>query len=352
MYIQKSSLQFLRLPLSVPVRTPNGRLPEFQSLILSLTSSAGTGKAEAPITVFPDEDFEYLAGVIESRVLPLLDGQSVSDAQALREKLGKWARHAVIYPLVEMAWFDLQAREKGKTLCQILGAEPLSQQVFTSVDEPEADQDGIPDANAFLDHVKELYAAGFVHLELKIRPGWDSMMVREVSQENPGKSFHIDFEGALSPLNYDLLFRMRDFFPFMIEQPFAVDELVEDAELQKMLSCPLCLDESVTTPGKVAAALRLESTKLVKINPLRAGGFERAKEILELCKEAGVDCWISSPLSTGVAVRANLAFSSLEGFTGPFEYYDLKEYFAPEALEGVELPPELVLDEEKTLRIE
>ena len=352
MFIQKSSLQFLRLPLSMPVRTPNGRLSEFKSLILSLSSSAGTGKSEAPITLFPDADFEYLAGVIEEKILPLLDGQSFSDTQALRDKLGKWARHAIIYPLVEMAWFDLQAQEKGKSLCQLLGAERLSQQVFTSLDEPEADRDGIPDANEFLDRVQKFFRAGYVHLELKIRPGWDVAMVREVRQENPTASFHIDFEGALSPLNYDLLFRMRDFFPFMFEQPFPVDELVEDAELQKMLQCPLCLDESVSTPGKVAAALKLESTKLVKINPLRAGGFERAKEILELCKEAGVECWISSPLSTGVAVRSNLAFSCLEGFTGPFEYYDLMEYFAPEVLKDVEMPPELTLDEEQTLRIE
>ncbi|MDO4858284.1 MAG: enolase C-terminal domain-like protein [Thermoguttaceae bacterium] len=352
MLIQNADLQFVHLPLSIPLRTPHGRLAEFRSLILSLTSSAGTGKAEVPITLFPDEDFEYLAGVIDEKILPLLKGQSFSDTQLLREKLGKWSRHAIIYPLVEMAWYDLQAQEKNKPLCQILGAEPISQQVFTSLDEPEMDRDGIPDANEFLDRIQKLYRAGYVHLELKIRPGWDVAMVREVRQENPGASFHIDFEGALTPLNYDILFRMRDFFPFMFEQPFAPDELVEDAELQKMLQCPLCLDESISTPGKAAAALKLESTKLVKINPMRAGGFERAKEILEICREEGVNCWISSPLSTGVAVRANLAFSCLNGFTGPFEYYDLMEYFTPEVLKDVEMPPELALDEEQTLRIE
>ncbi|MBO5438764.1 MAG: hypothetical protein J6A23_13975, partial [Thermoguttaceae bacterium] len=70
-----------------------------------------------------------------------------------------------------------------------------------------------------------------------------------------------------------------------------------------------------------------------------------------ICREEGIDCWISSPLSTGVGVRANLALSSLDGFTGPFEYHDLNDFFAQEHLDGLELPPEILLDEDKTLRI-
>ena len=89
-----------------------------------------------------------------------------------------------------------------------------------------------------------------------------------------------------------------------------------------------------------------ESVQLVRV--VR----ENAKEILSICREEGIDCWISSPISTGVGVRANLALSSLDGFTGPFEYHDLHDIFAPEHLEGLELPPEVTLDENKTLRIE
>lgn len=352
MLIQRSSINFIERPFLEPLHSAFGTIPKFESIILSLESGAGTGRAEVTNTLFPDLDFPALALTLEQQIIPLLANRSVSDTESLRKLLGKWSRNPVIYALAEMAWFDLQAAEKGVPLVKVLGGEPVSQQVFTSIDEPPLDEDGYPEANKFLDQVRNFYDSGYVHLEFKVRPGWDIAVIRAVRQENPDSSFHLDFEGALGVTNYDTLFQLRDFFPFMMEQPFPADELVEDASFQGMLTCALCLDESVTSPGIVAAALKLGSARTVKINPMRAGGFEKAKEILALCREAGVDCWISSPFSTGVGARSNLAFSSLEGFSGPFEYYDLSRFFTPEHLEGLELPPALTLDEEKTLRIE
>lgn len=352
MQILRSKVDFIRLPLTSPLRTAAGKLTTFETVILTLESAAAKGRAEAPITVLPDADLPRLADLLEHQIMPILTNRSISDSNALREALGKWARNPLIYAMTEMAWFDLLAAEKNQPLCRVLGGEPISQQVFTSLDEPENDADGYPMANEFLDRVQKLYRAGYVHLELKVRPGWDVPMVRAVRQENPDASFHLDFEGALTTANYDTIFQLRDFFPFMLEQAFAPDQLCEHAELQKMLVCPICLDESVTSPGIVEAALKLGSVKTVKINPLRAGGFESAKEILAICRDAGADCWISSPLATGVSVRACLAFSCLEGFTGPFESYDLLEHFAPDQLSGIEMPPALTLDEEHSLRIE
>ncbi len=352
MLIQNAELKLIRLPLLHPVRTPYGELAEFETLIFTLKSASGVGRAELPITLFPDADLTYFASVLEKEIIPAIENQSVSDTATIRKLLGKWSRNPTLYALVEMAWFDLQAVEKNQSLTQILGGETVSQQVFTSEDEPELTEAGVPDADAFLDRIKKRFQDGYVHLELKIRPGWDIAMVRTVRQENPSASFHLDFEGALGVANYDTIFQLRDFFPYMLEQPFAVTELVEDAELQQLVSCPVALDESVTSPGMVAAALRLGSARLIRINPLRCGGYENAREILAMCREAEIDCWISSPLSSGIAVRANLAFSCLDGFTGPFEYYDLTEYFSSESLAQLELPPTLMLDEENTLRIE
>ncbi len=352
MQIQSSGINFIERPFLEPLHSAYGPVPKFESIILTLESGSGTGRSEVANTLFPDLDFPTLARALEQQIIPLLANRSISDTESLRRLLGKWSRNSVVYALVEMAWYDLQAQEKGTTLAKALGGEPVSQQVFTSLDEPPLDEEGYPEANKFLDQVRDFYGSGYVHLEFKIRPGWDIPVIRAVRQENPDSSFHLDFEGALCAANYDTLFQLRDFFPFMMEQPFPADELVEDASFQGMLTCPLCLDESVTSPGIVAAALKLGCARTIKINPLRTGGFERAKEILALCREAEVDCWISSPLSTGVGVRSNLAFSCLEGFSGPFEYYDLSRFFAPEDLEGLEAPPALTLDEEKTLRIE
>ncbi|MDO4576348.1 MAG: enolase C-terminal domain-like protein [Planctomycetia bacterium] len=348
MLIQNGTVALLEKPLKKPLFFRNQPTNALKSVVVTLVSNSGIGQAEAPSSLYPEIMLENLYHVLDENVLPLLVGKNISSLENLRELLGMWAEMPLVFAMLEMAWWNLLAAEKNQPLCQTLGADSVSQQLFTPLDRPLPDAEGFYVADDFMNELATLVEKGYVHLELKIRPGWDLAMVRYVRQDFPELSFHLDVEGQMSPQQNDTLLQFRDFFPYMIEQPFAFDNLTDHADLQEMLTCPVCLDESITSPNVARSAIRWNACKCVKIHPLRVGGFAAAKEIVELCRDAHVGCWISSPLQTAVGMNHCLALSCLDGFTGPFEYYDPETYFQDP---GTAPWPSTERDEENTLRI-
>ena len=69
----------------------------------------------------------------------------------------------------------------------------------------------------------------------------------------------------------------------MVEQPLAFDDFREHALLQAQMTTPICLDESITSPGSARLALELGSGKIINIKPGRVGGFGASREIHDLC---------------------------------------------------------------------
>lgn len=349
MKIVSMDVSIVRIPLVTPVFYRKKMISTLESLILTLHSENGVGQAEASGMVLPQIHLPTLAQLLENQVAPQLKGKVVSNTkESLRECLGMFAENQVIFGLVEMAWWNLDAMEKNVSTIENLGLEPVSQQVFTALDHPVANADGFYEIDAFLKRIAKTREEGYVHWELKVRPGWDLPMVRLVRQEFPNLSFHIDMEEGMTPEHLDILLQMRDFFPRMVEQPYEADAWRDLAELQSLLPA-VCLDESITSLNMARVAVEWNVARCFKVNPLRVGGFAATKEIVTYCRESNVECWISSPLQTSVGVRNTLAVSCLEGVTGPFEYYAPETYFGDSHF-GTDYPL-LTQDEEGNLRI-
>ena len=75
--------------------------------------------------------------------------------------------------------------------------------------------------------------------------------------------------------------RLRSFDPLglmMIEQPLGSEDLREHAILQSSMKTPLCLDESIRSPGDALLALELGSGRIINIKPARVGGITAWKD--------------------------------------------------------------------------
>ncbi|MDO4571451.1 MAG: enolase C-terminal domain-like protein [Planctomycetia bacterium] len=343
------------LPLARPIFYCTELLREWDSVFLYLESSGGVGIAEASLLSLPDWDMGNLASLLEREIAPRLKGKSLENPEAIQRVLGRFARCRPVAGLVDVAWWNLNAAEKNVPLYKALGAEHVSQPIFTSLDQPLPDAEGNLCVDDFLERAQRLFQSGVVHLELKVRPGWDIAMARFFRQENPDASFHLDIEGGMAEEQMDILLQFRDFFPRMIEQPFAPEAFLTHGVLQGMLSCPVCLDESIVSLGSAQCASLMKSAQCLKINPIRVGGLSEAKKLVEWCREHDLEAWISSPLQSGVGMNTAFALGCLGGVAGPFEYYDWNDYFHEEDVEKLrELAPPLepILDEEGVLRCE
>jgi O-succinylbenzoate synthase len=103
----------------------------------------------------------------------------------------------------------------------------------------------------------------------------------------------------------------------MIEQPLADDDIIDHARLQAELVTPICLDESIHTVHDARKALDLGSCRIINIKVSRLGGLSEARRVHDLCLSREVPVWCGGMHEFGVGRAANVAMSSLPGFTLP-----------------------------------
>jgi O-succinylbenzoate synthase len=168
---------------------------------------------------------------------------------------------------------------------------------------------------------------GYQRIKLKIKPGWDLDVVREVRKLYPDILLSVDANSAYTLDDRDHLKKLDDFGLLMIEQPLQNDDLIDHAELQKELNTPICLDESIVSLRHAKTALEHRSCRLINIKVGRVGGYSAALGIHDLCFSRNIPVWCGGMLESGVGRAHNIALASLKGFTLPGDISASSRYF-------------------------
>jgi o-succinylbenzoate synthase len=212
---------------------------------------------------------------------------------------------------VEEAFWSLRGAAEGTTIRGLMGGgrervpvgESLS--IADTIDET-------------LEEVQRRLGEGYQRIKLKIRPGWDVEPVRAVREAfGPDVLLQVDANAAYTLDSVDDLRRLDEFGLACIEQPLAWDALLEHAELQRAITTPVCLDESLRSVDDVRRALDIDACRNVNLKPGRVGGLTESLRIAELCRDRGIALWCGGMLESGIGRAGNLALCSVAGFTDP-----------------------------------
>jgi O-succinylbenzoate synthase len=103
---------------------------------------------------------------------------------------------------------------------------------------------------------------------------------------------------------------------------------MQHATLQRCISTPICLDESITGVERVAEMIAIESARIVNVKPGRVGGFQQSLSIHDACDNASIPIWCGGMLETGVGRAYNVALASLPNFTLPGDLSPSSRYWA------------------------
>jgi o-succinylbenzoate synthase len=152
--------------------------------------------------------------------------------------------------------------------------------------------------------------------------------VRAVRSAYPGLDLHVDANGIYTADDLPRLQELDAYGLTMIEQPFAPRDLLTHAELQRRITTPICLDESIETVADLETALRLEALQILNIKVSRMGGLTAARAAHHRAQDAGVAVWCGGMHEFGVGRLANVALSSLPGFTLPSDVSASEKYYA------------------------
>jgi len=275
--------------------------------------------------------------IIEGFLLPLLEpgmpfGELLARFRAVRG-------HTMAKATVENALIDLLALRKGVPVHELLGFPARRIMSGLSI--------GLKDSPAELVAAVQVAVDKRYHrVKMKVAKGRDVEYVRTVRERFPDLPLMVDANGDYTLADADRLRQLDEFGLMMIEQPLSFSDIYQHSKLQKQLSTPICLDESILGLADAVAAVELGSCRILNIKQGRVGGLVESVRIADYAAAHGVGVWSGGMDETGIGRAVNIHLQTADGFTIPGDTSETANYFA----EDIADPP-VVLDAEGFIAI-
>jgi O-succinylbenzoate synthase len=327
--IERLELRLLKLPLVHFFETSFGRIDDKHFIIVRVDGDGATGYGECVAEQDPyysAETNETCWHIIADFIAPRVLGAAFEHPREIFPALKAIRGHNMAKAAVEMAAWDLYAKQRGEPLSRVLGgtrdriASGVSIGIQRSLDDLAA-------------KVERELAAGYRRIKIKIKPGWDLDAVRTVRSRFGGIPLMVDANAAYSLADADHLAELDPFDLMMIEQPLDYDDVADHAALQRRLKTPICLDESIKTVSVAREAIASGACRIINIKPGRLGGFAESIRLHDLCASHGIPVWHGGMLESGIGRAANIHLSTLPNFTLPGDVAASKRYFDPDLID-------------------
>lgn len=327
--IDRLELRLLRLPLVHFFETSFGRIYDKHFLLVKLEGDGQVGVGECVAESDPyysSETNETCWHVIGDFLAPRVLGVPFAHPRDVYPAFKAVRGHNMAKAAVEMAAWDLYARQQGWPLSRALGGTRTEIASGVSV--------GIQDSlDQLVEKVDRELAAGYQRVKIKIKPGWDVNAVERVRARFGAIPLMADANAAYTLADAAHLARLDQFDLMMIEQPLEYDDVGDHARLQEQLRTPICLDESIHSVRVAEDAIRSKACRIINIKPGRVGGFRESIRLHDLCQAHGIPVWHGGMLESGIGRAHNIHLSSLANFSLPGDIAASKRYFNPDLID-------------------
>lgn len=303
-------------------------MAEKDAILVELQSEGLTGFGESSPMAgsfyssdTPEKSWQELCSLIA----PAIAGRAFDGPAAWNRTLDLLSCGNFTKAGVETAFWDLAAKSEGLRLHELLGG------VRTEVESGLAV--GLyDDVDDMLRTVERYLADGYRRVKLKIEPGRDIDVVRAARVEFGDIPLFVDANGAYSLQDLDVFRALDDFSLMMFEQPLPGPALREMAEMQDALRTPICLDESLDSPLQLNDAIGLGSFRIANFKIQRVGGFYRALEMHQICRDRGIPAWVGTMPELGVGQAQGAALAALDNFYFPTDVEASERWFCDDII--------------------
>ena len=329
MRIDQIDLKIVRLALVRPFQTSSSRKAHLDHILVRVVAGnvIGWGECASPSDpYYCPETTETCWHILKDFLAPAVLGRDWSTIEELVALYRPVKGNRFAKAGIEMACWDALARSTGEPLhVQLGGTRP---EILSGVS--LGIESGI---EVLFDQVDRHLAEGYRRIKLKIAPGWDVDVVRQVRERHPEILLQVDANSAYTLDDLPTLRALDDYDLLLIEQPLAHDDIIDHARLQAALRTPICLDESIHSADDARKALELGACRVINIKVSRVGGLFEAKRVHDVCHSRGVPVWCGGMHEFGIGRAANVAISSLPGFTLPGDVSGSDKYYAEDIVE-------------------
>lgn len=318
-------LRQIRMPLVHFFETSFSRTYERHIVLVEVISEglSGWGEVTAGENPFYNEEWTESAWlIVRDYVAPRVLDHTFESPSQVGTRTEHIRGHLMARGGVEAAVWDLEARRAAVPLAQFIGGGARSEI-------PCGVSIGIQDTVAkLIEKIRVEVEAGYQRIKIKIKPGWDVDVIREVRKAFPDIALMADANSAYSLADAAKLKCLDEFNLTMVEQPLAHDEIVDHATLQAQLQTPICLDECIRTAHHAEQAIRLKACGIINIKLGRVGGFREAKRVHDVAQAHRIPVWCGGMLESGIGRAHNIALATLPNFVLPGDVSASKRYWA------------------------
>lgn len=336
MKLVEVTLRHLQMEMKSPFSTSFGTFQTKDFILLEARDEQGTvGYGESVAFSSPwynEETFKTNWHMLEDFLIPMLLGKELQHPDEVSDLFSAIRKNNMAKSTVEGAVWDIYAQQTNQSLAQALGGTKDQIDVGISI--------GIQDSvEELIEVVRGYVEEGYKRIKVKIKPGWDVDVMRRLREAFPDVAIMADANSAYRLEDVELLKQLDAFDLTMVEQPLASDDIIDHATLQKQLSTPICLDESIHSLEDARKAVELGSTKIINIKIGRVGGLTEAKRIHDYCMEKGIPVWCGGMLEAGIGRAHNVALTTLPNFILPGDTAGSSRYWEKDII-----TPEVTVD--------
>jgi len=177
MRLDRITLREIRMPLVHFFETSFGRTTERRIVLVEVSSGgvSGWGEVTAGENPFYNEEWTESAWlIVRDFVAPRVLKHSFEDVSQVAERSSHIRGHRMARGGVETACWDLEARRAGVPLAEKIGGA-ARKEISCGV------SIGIQDSVAqLIKKIETEVNAGYQRIKMKIKPGWDVDVIREV----------------------------------------------------------------------------------------------------------------------------------------------------------------------------
>jgi O-succinylbenzoate synthase len=306
-------IYYVKHPLIAPWKTAYGEDANIHSLLVRMHSGRHSGWSESCPLRAPTYSAEFAAGaylLVKEFFAPLLVGKEIESARQLLEALKEFKGNPFAKAAVEIAWWTLKAEMEQKPLHALLGGTRTEVEVGATFSL-------IHSLDSLLSTIEDAIDQGYRRVKLKVTPGRDIGVLNVVRGHFPRLRLHIDCNAAYT-LEDAPLFREIDKLGLeMIEQPLRADSLRDSLLLQSQIETPICLDEGCYSVAAAREAIEIGACRYMNIKAGRTGGIQNCIDVHDLCRDAGIPCWVGGMMESAIGSGICVELATLENMVYP-----------------------------------
>jgi O-succinylbenzoate synthase len=327
--IKQIEMRELRMRLLHPFQTSFGSTQDRRIVLLKVSDGQYDGYGEVTAAEGPFYSYETCETawhVLRDYIIPAVLGKSIEQAAGFGALVSGFRGHNMAKAGLETALWDLEAKLRNVPLWKLIGGTRERIDCGVSI--------GIqPSIDKLLARIAGELSAGYRRIKIKIKPGWDLDVVKQVRAAFPNIPFMGDANSAYTLADARVFKEMDQYGLMMFEQPLGYDDIIDHAELQKQIETPICLDESIRSAAGARKAIKIGACKIINIKLGRVGGHREARAVHDVCRDHGVPVWCGGMLESGIGRAHNVALSSLENFSLPGDVSASRRYWAEDIIE-------------------